>query len=360
MTLVYDTSTTSKRSLYPPEHADKWVVDAEGSTLTLSHSIYPMDDWCSALGAQTLGYGALYGAFFPAASLPWQIEQTFADEFCKAMDVEAVRFFKTGSDAVSCAVRLARAYTQKSNIVVFRECYHGTGDWFGQALWTKEGIPPHWGNLIIAPFGAEWFYPNNVAAVVLEPVPKSTLLPPPEWLEFIRGWCDEHGALLISDEVILGYRSALQGFLVSKGTRADLRCYGKAMGQGAAISAVCGSHDILRLLKDTVHFSGTNNGEPTALYIAQQTLQKYVAEDVCGQLANKGALLRYMLGEAGFETRGLDSRFEVVFQDPDERMSATRALWNAGILFPGFCSISLAHKRNQMERLVEELVKWRE
>ena len=367
--LVYNTSTTSKRSIWPPEHSDKYVHAAEGSTLYLGEG--PMDDWCSALGAVTLGYDAFSANLIqvtPAASLPWSIEQSFADQFCKAMDTEAVRFFKSGSDAVSCAVRLARAYTGKPGVLVFKECYHGTGDWFGPALWSTSGVtldqPVH-----IAPFGKEFSYGYSpgyimgrsfdIAAVVLEPVPKSILLPPEGWLEYVRGWCDEHGSILISDEVILGYRCSLQGYLEHAGVSADLRCYGKAMGQGSAISATCGRADIMELLKDRVHFSGTNNGEPIPLYIAQQTLQRYLAEDVCTQLANKGALLRYLLHEAGFTTRGLDARFEVEFVDAEERMSATRALWDDGVLFPGFVSVSLAHKRDQMDRLIRGLKKWR-
>lgn len=361
--LTCNTSTTSKRSLYPPEYADAWVCTAYDSTLSIRHkgSVTSMDDWASALGAQTLGYSAFADhlmQFSPAASLPWNAEREFADMFCGAMGTEAVRFFKSGSDAVSCAVRLARAYTGKPNVVVFNECYHGTGDWHGPNLWTRGGIVDE-GHVIRLPFGATKFYPHSVAAVVLEPVPKSVLIPPDGWLEFIRGWCNEHDALLISDEVILGYRSALHGYLRSVGLHADLYCYGKAMGQGAAISACTGSAAILGLLQKDVHFSGTNNGEPIPLYIAQQTLQRYLAEDVCSILANKGALLRYMLHDTGFETRGLDGRFEVVFADPAQRMECTRALWNAGILFPGFVSMSLAHRRNQMERLVKELKKWR-
>lgn len=359
--LANETSTTSKRSLFPIETKNLWVVDAWESKLKLSNGRI-MDDWVSALGASTLGYNAVPNfPFKPAASMPWKIEEEFANQFCEAMGTESVRWFKSGSDAVSCAVRLARAFTKRRKVLVFEQCYHGTGDWHGPNLWTKGGIVDHQGDLLIRQFGS-WFkgYWGDIAAIVLEPVPKSILLPPEGWLQHLREVCDEHGILLISDEIILGYRHQLSGYLNTTDTSADLYCYGKAMGQGAAISATTGRQDIMKLLEKDVHFSGTNNGSPLELQIAQWTLNEYMEKDICTQLNWQGLELKLKLNNNGFETRGLNERFEVVFPDDEAKKSAVSYCFDHGILFPGFCSMAISHTVEQMERLLETLVKWRD
>ena len=371
--LINHTSTTSKRSIWPEETRDLWVVDAWESNLGLSNGkIY--DDWGSALGAMTLGYHATEAMksplnyFRPATSLPWQIENDFAKEFCGAMGTEAVRFFKSGSDAVSCAVRLARAYTERDKVVVFDKSYHGTGDWFGGNLWTQGGIPNFFcHDLFVMPFDqipaiglmADSFW-GNTAAIVIEPVPKAIDIPATEWLEHLRRVCDEHGIVLISDEVILGYRHSLSGYLRSAGIVSDLACYGKAMAQGSALSACTGREAIMSLLQDRVHFSGTNNGEPLPLQIAQWTLREYLEKDICSVLQGRGKSLRQKLTQEGFETRGLDSRFEVIFDSPEAKMDCTRFCFEHGILFPGFASMAVSHSTEQMQRLVGTLKKWRE
>lgn len=355
--LINDTSTTSKRSIWPKKTRGLWVEGAWDSRLRLSNG-KAYDDWASALGANTLGYDFFkHGPMFqPAASLPWQIERDFADRFCLAMDTEAVRFFKSGSDALSCAVRLARAFTGRSAVVVFDQSYHGTGDWFGPALWIKGGIVGY-EQLLLRVFGQkltsnEFF--SDIAAIVVEPVPKSINVPPPGWLTHLREVCDEHRIILISDEVILGYRHGLHGFLRSVGLRGDLTCYGKAMGQGAAISACTGRRDLMEQLVSEVHFSGTNNGELLPLVIADETLRRYQEFDVPMQLDDLGQFLRDLLHERGFETDGLNERFEV----PSAR-DATEYCFDQGILFSGWCSIAVSHTNEQCHRLVEVLCQWR-
>lgn len=357
--LVYETSTTSKRSLWPPEHSDLWVVDCKDAKLKLSNGHW-YDDWASALGAQTLGYsyfGSHLFQFQPAASLPWRVEEQFAEQFCTAMNTETVRFFKSGSDAVSCAVRLARAWTNRTHIIMFNECYHGTASEFKPIAWHWAGYPNQ--PAVSLPFGdmLDNYFLDDTAAIVLEPAPKSVLLPPDGWLQHLREVCDANGILLISDEVILGYRAGLRGYMDSAGVRADLSCYGKAMGQGAAISACTGRADILGLLAKEVHFSGTNNGEPLPLMLASRVLAEYKRNNICEQLSDAGLYLQELLHDAGFQTRGLPGRFEVVLED---RTSTTRALWAEGVLFPGFCSMSVKHTKNQMQLLLGGLQRWRE
>jgi glutamate-1-semialdehyde aminotransferase len=353
--LVNDSSTTSKRSIWPDATRDLWVIGAVDSRLRLSNGLW-YDDWASALGANTLGYDRFKEYFRPAASLPWADERGLAERFCEAMGTEAVRFFKSGSDAVSCAVRLARAYTGREPVIMFKESYHGTANEFMPIAWHKEGYVKT--PAIAIPFGKKFIKANysGVAAIIVEPVPKSIELPPEDWLQHLREVCDEHGILLISDEVILGYRHTLSGYMSASGVRADLLCYGKAMGQGAAISACTGRREVMDLLSGRVHFSGTNNGSPTELAIASATLDIYRRGRICEELAASGGQLRGMLKREGFETRGLDSRFEIV----DTGRVQPSYCFERGVLFPGWVSMAITHTVQQMERLVHTLCKWRE
>jgi glutamate-1-semialdehyde aminotransferase len=275
------------------------------------------------------------------------------------MGTEAVRFFKSGSDALSCAVRLARAATGRQNIVIFDKSYHGTASEFGPIGWHQAGYPPT--PAIVLPFGQplDLMAPLSVAAIVVEPVPKSIEVPPVGWLEHLGEVCDEHGIVLISDEVILGYRHTLGGYMHSIGIKADLYCYGKAMAQGAALSACTGRKALMDKLISEVHFSGTNNGENTSLDIAMRTLAAYRALAIPSQLSELGQFFRDVLHDVGFATNGLNERFEVMLPSSQTR-DATGYCFDRGILFPGWISVALSQTRNQIHRLVEVLCRWRE
>lgn len=365
--LVNSTSTTSKRSIWPEETRDSWVSMATGSEVFLSPNGKWYDDWASALGANTLGYGKYNEGhydpqFNPATSLPWQIEHDFANSFCAAMETDAVRFAKNGSDATNMAVRLARGFTGRDNIIVFDKSYHGTGSEFKPIAWNKAGYPDT--PALALPFGEELrsglIGMGRVAAVVVEPVPKAIDIPPAGWLEHLREVCDEHGILLVADQVILGYRHSLTGYPGDDSVRYDLLCFGKAMGQGAALSACTGRASIMNLLKQEVHYSGTNFGEPLPLQIAQWTLREYLEEDVCAILNDKGRFLKHVLDEACFITQGLNSRFEVIFDSPEAKMDCTRFCFEHGVLFSGFCSMAVSHTAEQCVKLVDTLKKWRD
>jgi hypothetical protein len=155
MTLVNNSSTTSKRSLWPDQHHNAWTIDAKDARLRVLENGKSQwfDDWASALGAVTLGYG-ISTRMTQASSLPHLDEQALANEFCEAMHCEAVRFLKSGSDAMACAVRLARAQTKRDTIIVFDKSYHGVSSDFGGLLWTAKGIVKS-GTLVIRPFGEE-------------------------------------------------------------------------------------------------------------------------------------------------------------------------------------------------------------
>lgn len=366
MSLIFNSSTTSKRSIYPPETNNLWVVESFDSQLALSDG-KTYDDWASGLGSNTLGYGRFkHFQFQPAASMPYQIEGEFAEYFCKSMETEAVRFLKSGSDALSCAVRLARAYTQRRYVMVFDRCYHGTGDSFRPIIWSQDGYPSMH-ETIKLPFGEELRSGllDMTAAIVVEPAPKAIEEPPAGWLQHLREVCDRYGIILIADQVILGYRHRLLGYPGDASVSFDLSCYGKAMAQGAALSACTGRREIMELLRNRVHMSGTNNGSPLELHIARETLKEYLDKDICATLNAKGLRLKLMLNGIGFQTRGLNSRFEVCrpggLPIPDtQKMDMVRFCFERGILFPGWASMAVSHTDAQMERLVDTLKEWRE
>ena len=360
MTLVNNSSTTSKRSLWPDQHHNAWTIDAKDARLRVLENGKSQwfDDWASALGAVTLGYG-ISTRMTQASSLPHLDEQALANEFCEAMHCEAVRFLKSGSDAMACAVRLARAQTKRDTIIVFDKSYHGVSSDFGGLLWTAKGIVKS-GTLVIRPFGEE-LPPdarlNKVAAIVVEPVPKCIDVPPDGWLQHLREMATHHGCLLITDEVVLGYRHTLQGYGFNYSP--DIRCYGKAMAQGTALAAVCGPAKIMNLLAKEVHYSGTNNGEPGHLALARTVLARYKREGICGTLRQKGQALRLLLEAIGLRTRGLDQRFQVEFDTEDQRKDAINWCWDHNILWPGWVSMQIMHTPAQMLRLTEVLSEWK-
>ena len=190
------------------------------------------------------------------------------------------------------------------------------------------------------------------------PMAKCIDIPPRGWLEHLSEIATRYGIVLISDEVVLGYRYSLTGYMHH--LNPDLRCYGKAMAQGTALSAVCGPYDIMEMLSNAVHFSGTNNGEPGPLRVARQVLHRYRREGVCGTLREKGQHLQGLLTAKGFSTTGLPQRFQVNFDSDEAKESAVNYCWDNGILFPGFVSLQTVHTAKQMLDLVETLDTWRE
>ena len=205
---------------------------------------------------------------------------------------EMVRFSTTGSEAVHAAIRLARAATGRTKIVRFEGHYHG---WFDTIAWnpfrpdadlgprhapvmrpSSSGQCPEDGaNLVVCPWNdvevvearfAE--LGDQIAGVICDPFACACGLIPAEadFLAVLRRLCDAHGAALIFDEVITGFRVAPGGAQAHYGVTPDLATFAKAMGGGLAVSAVAGRADLMRLFGEpgTVH-SGTYNANPLAM-----------------------------------------------------------------------------------------------
>lgn len=228
-------------------------------------------------------------------SLPSPLECEVAERLVELIpSAEKVRFGKNGSDATTAAIRLARAYTGRDKIALCG--YHGWHDWYIGTTVRDAGVPAavkalsasfpyNDADALAALMKAE---PDRYAAVILEP--HGLYGPEPGFLEAVRALADRHGAVLVFDEIVSGFRAHTGGAQVVYDVTPDLTCVGKAMGNGMPVSAVCGRADIMALM-ETIFFSGTFGGEALSLAAARATLDRLVAADVPKRLGLSGGRL---------------------------------------------------------------------
>ena len=234
-------------------------------------------DYLMGLGPITLGYNyepvneAIIaqlkdGILF---SLPHPIEVELSELMCQTIPhAEMVKFEKTGSNAVTAAVRAARAYTKRDKIA-----YCGSGgvwhDWQAAMVSRDRGVPKFNSELIKIfdyndPDGLEQIFADNreVAAIVLEP----TIYDQPNnnFLKRVRTLADENNSLLILDEIVTGFRFDLGGAQKFFDIKGDLVCFGKGMGNGLPISAITGPSEYMKVF-DELWVSSTNNSENLSL-----------------------------------------------------------------------------------------------
>ncbi len=221
------------------------------------------------------------------------------------------RLMCTGSEAVMTALRLARAHTGRERILKFSGCYHGCADAMlvkgGSGLVSfgigdSAGVPAGAAaDTVVVPLDDEEALANafaqhghTLAAAIVEPVPANNglLVQRPEWLRRLRELCSAHGALLIFDEVITGFRFHYGGYERVVDVMPDLVTLGKIVGGGLPVSAVVGPAAILDRLSPagSVYQAGTMGGNPVALAAGNATLDVLSRGDVYRHLA--------MLGEA--------------------------------------------------------------
>jgi glutamate-1-semialdehyde aminotransferase len=242
-------------------------------------------------------------------SLPHPIEIEVAERIVALVPgAERVRFAKSGSDATSAAVRLARAHTGRERVIVTG--YHGWHDWYIGSTSRQLGVPRAvralvepvaFGDLTALATALER-HPREVACVVCEPIGASE--PAPALLKEMVELAHRHGALIVFDEVISGFRLALGGAQEHFGVHADLVCFGKALGNGMPISALAGPASLMDELKD-VFFSGTHGGETLSLAAARATLEVLAGERVHEHLWRLGRRLQTGV-LAAIERHGLE------------------------------------------------------
>jgi len=235
---------------------------------------------------------------------------------------EKVLLCTSGSEAVSSAVHVARAFTGRSKILKFRGSYHGTYDsvlcdgldlgatageprpaWAGMQPGVNEGTLTCTYNDLSGVEQALTRHGSQVAAILVEPVGHSLgcVLPKPSFLEELRRLATAHGTLLIFDEVITGFRHHLGGYQAICGVTPDLATFGKAMANGFPIAAVCGQAEIMDRFNtrpggDT-YFAGTYHGHPVGCAAALATIEVLEREPVHAHVFRLGERLRQGLRE---------------------------------------------------------------
>jgi glutamate-1-semialdehyde 2,1-aminomutase len=235
------------------------------------------------------GRGWTYGA-------PCEAEVDLAEEVRQRMpSLEMMRFVNSGTEATMAAVRLARAATGRDIIVKFEGCYHGHADSFlvkaGSGVATlglpdSPGVPAALAGLTLtAPFNdarsvADLFreHADRIAAVIVEPYVGNAGFIPPEsdFHPALRSLCDRHGALLIFDEVMTGFRVAAGGAQERLGVKPDLTTLGKIVGGGLPVGVYGGRADLMKRVapEGPVYQAGTLSGNPVAMAAGLATLRE--------------------------------------------------------------------------------------
>lgn len=310
---------------------------------------------------------------------PAKIEVDAAEEFLGLIEgAEMVKFAKNGSDVTTAAVKLARAYTNRDMIAICGDQpFFSTDDWFIATTETNAGIPRSLGELTLRfhyndPFGlAELFdrNPGQIACVVMEA--EAATPPNPGYLKAVKDLCEQRGAVLIFDEMITGFRWHLGGAQKLHGVVPHLSTFGKALGNGFAISALAGKREIMRLGglnhdQPRVFLLSTTHGAETRLAAAIKTIQIYIERDVVEFLWRQGEMLKTLV-ERSIQENRLGGYFEVsgrpcnlVFATRDgnrERSQSFRTLFmqemiRRGVIAPSFV-VSFSHNDADIQRTAE-------
>ena len=303
-----------------------FVASAKGATVTDTEGRSYVDHVAS-WGPMILGHapakvlaavrvqlarGTSYGA-------PTEIEIELAEAICNHVaSVQMVRMVSSGTEATMSALRLARGFTKRDRIVKFTGCYHGHADGLlaaaGSGLATfaipsTPGVPAGTtADTLICPYNdpealEKIFraHGETIAAVILEPVAGNMgVVPPrPGFLKAVRAITKRHGALLIFDEVITGFRLGLKGAQGMFNVRPDLTCFGKIIGGGFPVGAYGGSKKIMEHLAPVgpVYQAGTLSGNPVAMTAGLATLEALAEEGVYEAIEEKSAYLAAGLAE---------------------------------------------------------------
>ena len=299
----------------------RFIASAEGAYMTDADGKRYLD-YVGSWGPMILGHAnpmvlekvmeaCRRGLSFGAAT---EAEVDMARLICSMVpSVEMVRMVNSGTEAVMSAVRAARGYTGRNKIIKFEGCYHGHSDAMlvkaGSGVMTA-GVPDSSGvpagcteDTLLAVYNdldsvKDLFdaWDGQIAALIVEPVGANMgVVPPaPGFLEGLRKLCTEHGAVLIFDEVITGFRLARGGAQEYYGIQADLTTYGKIIGGGMPVGAYGGRREIMEVVSPVgkVYQAGTLSGNPVAMAagLAQLT---YLNEhpEIYKDLERKGELL---------------------------------------------------------------------
>ena len=281
---------------------------------------------------------------------PTEAEIELAELLCRLVpSLEMVRLVSSGTEATMTAIRLARGFTGRDLIVKFEGCYHGHADsllvkagsgalTFGHP--SSAGVPADTAShTLVLDFNAieqvkRLFRErgSEIAGVIVEPVAgnMNLVLPAPGFLETLRDECSRHGALLILDEVMTGFRVALGGAQARFGIRPDLTTLGKVIGGGLPVGAVGGRRAVMEKIAPLgpVYQAGTLSGNPVAVACGLATLKLVQVDGLLEKLeATTRSLVEGLRTEAkragvSFSAQSIGSMFGVYFRDATPRSFA--------------------------------------
>ena len=342
----------------------------------------------SGLRANLLGHGfepvlrAAQAAMADGVSFvrPHRLELEASERLVSLIpSAEMVKFGVNGSDVTTAAVRLARAYTGRDMVAICKDHpFFSTDDWFIGTTAMPAGVPAAVKNLSVQfsyndlPSLARLFerQPGQIAAVILEP---ETVEPPgPGFFDGMRDLCDRHGALLILDETITGFRWHERGAQFVYGIRPDLCTFSKGLANGYPLSVLAGRRDVMRLGGFTEDadrvflLSQTFGAQPWALAAMLAVIDTCERENISARLHQIGADLRTgieeVVADAGltdhFQLRGRDCNLVYVARDaacqPSQafRTLVLQELLERGILAPSFV-VCAAHDSEAVKRTVD-------
>lgn len=370
-------------------------------------------DYALGMGPAILGHAPK--ALITAVAKSLEAGQLFAGQHHSEMvlaellqrhipTADLVRIGMTGSEMVQAALRVSRAYTGRDGFIKFEGQYHG---WFDNVLVNQSGpagnpdgplpIPIHlqtagqsrsatadahilpWNDAdAVARYLAE--HGQKIAAIITEPVMCNTGVIPPRsgYLETLRKLCDEHGVVLIFDEVITGFRLGLDGAQGKFGVRPDLSTFAKAFGGGFPVAALAGRREIMQLFSTgEVNHSGTYNANLVSVMAGISTIEELAADDGAAYVRLEAAGEALITGMRDIATRhsinlkitGFPSVFHTLFTDEPEtvdyashqRADAARQKAFVDALLPfgvrptgrGTWFVSAAHNDEDVERTLE-------
>jgi glutamate-1-semialdehyde 2,1-aminomutase len=336
-------------------------------------------DLVNSLASITIGYGdkeierevikqLKKGVSF---SLPGKLEAEVAELIIKLVpSAELVRFGKNGTDATSAAIRLARAYTSRDEVIVCG--YHGWQDWYIGSTTRDKGVPASTKSLThkfkyndISTLEDIFLNrKNKIAAVIMEPM--NSEWPINNFLENVRKISSQNGSLLIFDETITGFRFSEGGAQELFNVIPDLTTLGKGIANGFPLSAITGKKEIMKEMEE-IFISGTFGGELLSLSAAKVALSKHCDKKVVSPLRKNGQYLLdaineiirdcnlgYVLSLSGHPSWiFLNWRNIENYSAQQIKTFFMQEMFSSGILITNTHNLSLAIGKKQLKRIVK-------
>lgn len=297
-----------------------YLIDCEGTSyidfvcswgpLILGHNAELIRDAVT----KAMSHGTSFGA-------PTEAEVDFAELLVSLLPgMDMVRMVSSGTEAMMSAIRLARGFTGRDYVIKCNGCYHGHADSFlvqaGSGAAThgisgSAGVPAdvasltlsvEFNDLALMQETVERVGPHTIAAIAVEPVPGNMglILPKPGYLEGLRALCNEHGIVLIFDEVMSGFRVGLRGASERYGIVPDLAAYGKVVGGGLPLAVFGGKHEIMSNLAPLgpVYQAGTLSGNPLAVAAGRAVVRWLIEHNPYALLEERAKQLTNGFAEA--------------------------------------------------------------